>query len=205
LWKKEVTMKTVVASVVLLALSLVIPVNATSAASFATGRGSTLLAGEFLFSSAGGDLYETADGEGLTRIGIDPTVAYFVIRGLAVGGSFSFHSASQGDLSETVWGIGPRAMYFIGSRPRRSAKGATYPFLDVLFLYTKHSLDLGTDDWSATGTVIRFGGGVMYMISESAGLLGEVTYSLDSEKPEDGVSESGHDINIYAGFGFFLY
>jgi len=198
-------MKSIVASVALLSLSLLMYPNVSSAAGFPTGRGSILIAGEFLFSSAGGDLYETADGEGLTRIGMDPTVAYFVIHGLAVGGSLSFHSASQGDLSETVWGIGPRAMYFIGSRPRRSAKGATYPFLDVLFLYTKHSLDLGTDDWNATGTVIRFGGGVMHMVSESVGLLGEVTYSLDSEKPEDGVSESGHDINIYAGFGFFLY
>ncbi|MEE4311168.1 MAG: hypothetical protein V2J62_04810 [candidate division KSB1 bacterium] len=162
-------------------------------------KGSKIIAGELAFSSASGDLYENSDGDGVTSIEADPFFAYFIAPGLAVGANLLFESESQGDYSQSGWGIGPRVIYFIGSN------GPTYPYVDVSFLYMSGSWDTGENDYSWSGNMIRFGGGVMHMITSSVGLFGGVAYSIDSMKPEDGDSESGSQFHIAGGLAVFLH
>ena len=185
---------------------LIVACGSAFAQSFPTDKGSKIVAGEFAFSSAGGDLYENSDGDRLTTIELDPFISYFLTPGLALGGNFLLERMSQGDWSLTTWGIGPRLIYFIGgSQPISTVKGKTYPFLDAAFLYIKNTFKYDSDESSSLGTMIRFGGGILHMLSDSVGLFGEAVYSIDSIKPEDGDSESGNQFNIAAGFTFFLY
>lgn len=192
--------------VCILALTLIFAFGSACAQSFPTNKGSKIVGGEFYFSSAGGDLYENWEGDRLTSIEVDPFISFFLAPGLALGGNFLFERMSQGDASLTTWGIGPRLMYFIGgSKPISTVKGTTYPFLDAAFLYVKSTYEYNSYDSSESGTMIRFGGGILRMLSDSVGLLGEVAYSIDKMKPEDGDSVSGNQFNIAAGFTFFLY
>jgi hypothetical protein len=43
------------------------------------------------------------------------------------------------------------------------------------------------------------------MISNSVGFFGEVDYQIESQKPENGDSESGDAYNFIFGFNIFLY
>lgn len=189
-----------------LVFTLILAHSSAFAQSYHTDKGSKIIAGEFSFSNSGGDLYENSDGDRLTSVGFDPFISYFLTPGLALGGYFSLSSASQGDWSATAWGIGPRIIYFIGgSKSISTVKGTTNPFLDAAFLYLTRTSKYDSEEYSASGTKIRFGGGVLHMISESVGLFCEAAYSIDSMKPEDEDSESGSEFNITAGLSFFLY
>jgi hypothetical protein len=74
--------------------------------------------------------------------------------------------------------------------------------LQAGFFYTNISYD---SDRSQTGTKIRLGGGITHMISNTAAIAGLAAYDIDSEKPEEGDSESGNQFGIYAGLIIFLY
>jgi len=176
------------------------------AQSFPTNTGSVMLTGAFQFTNAGGDLYEDGDGDRATMISFNPVVNVFATPGFSLGGGLTFAYASQGDYSQTTWGIGPRMAYFIGGhKPRASAKGTVYPYLGTAFQYIHSAVDYGWGDFSASGTMIYFGFGFMNMITNTVGLFGEGGYQIDSQKPEDGDSESGTKINIVLGLASFLY
>jgi hypothetical protein len=174
--------------------------------SFPTDKGSTNLMGKFLFSSSGGDLYSGSDGNRLVAIEFDPAFGYFVSPGFSIGGQILYESLSQGDASLTTWGIGPELTYYIGgSEAKESIKGTTLPFLHAAFFYTNSSWDSGSSSSSTSGTKIRFGGGVMHLITNTVGLFGVAAYDIDNKSPENGDSESGNQFGVYAGFMIYLY
>ena len=199
-------MKKIYTCMCIFALSLIFSFGSAFAQSYHTDKGSKIIAGEFSFSSGGGDLYENSDGDRLTTIEMDTFISYFLTPGLALGANFLLIKTAQGDLSATAWGIGPRLMYFIGGNKSISTgKGKIYPFLDAAFLYIKSTSKGASYELSSSRTRIKFGGGILHMLSESVGLFGEAAYNIDSEKPEDGDSERGNQFNIVAGLAFFLY
>lgn len=175
----------------------------SSAQNSPVDKGSWFISGNFTFSSAGGDLYENSDGDRLTTIEFTPAANFFVGPGFSIGGRLLFESLSRGNSGITTWGVGPEINYFFSSSEEKSeAKGSTYPFLQAGFFYTNISYD---SDRSQTGTKIRLGGGITHMISNTAAIAGLAAYDIDSEKPEEGDSESGNQFGVYAGLIIFLY
>jgi len=198
-------MKRIFSFVCTLAVMLVVICSSAFAQSFPTDKGSKMILGGFAFSNAGGDLYEV-DGDRMTSIQVNPSVSYFVIPGLALGGKFLLQYASQGKASMTTWGIGPQVMYFVGgNQPKSTVKGTTYPYLGAAFFYTRSTFKDEDGKDTISGTMISLGGGMLHMLSKTVGLFGEAGYQIDNMKPEDGDSASGNKFNIVAGFTFFLY
>lgn len=195
----------IISCVCAVTFTLVVVCGSSFAGSFPTDKGSAMVAGGFVFSSAGGNLYEE-DGDRSTLIQFNPAINYFVTPGFAVGGKLLFARMSLGDESSTIWGIGPAVMYFFGGNaPKPTVKGTTYPYLGASFAYIHSTEDYGDEDFSLSGTTIAFGGGIVHMLSKTVGLFGELNYQIDNLKPEEGDSESGDKFNIGAGFTFFLY
>jgi len=199
-------MNKIITSVCIFAFVIILAYSLTFSQSFPTDKGSKLVAGEFSYSSSGGDSNENSDGDRDISIDLGSSISYFLSPGLALGADFLFGRSSQGDNSVTMWGIGPRLSYFIGGNHAVSTvKGTTYPFLTVSFVYVKGGYDYGDNESSVSGNVIGFGGGIMHMLSESVGLYGNVSYSIENMKWEDEDSESGNEFGISAGLSFFLY
>jgi hypothetical protein len=197
-------MKKVFYYLLVMTMSLVV-VHTSRAQSFPTDKRSQIVSGGFSFSSAGGDLYQSGDDR-LTVIELSPSIGYFVIPGLAIGGKFVLERTSLGEGSLTSWGIGPHIVYFVGAdKPRARIKGTIYPYLGAAFLYNRTTYKSGGWDSTASGTMISFGAGVLRMLSNAVGLFGEANYQIENVKPESGDSESGNTFNIAAGFTVFLY
>ena len=73
-------------------------------------QGTWLLQGTAAFSSSSGDLY---GNETLTTFSLSPTVHYFIINKLALGGKLDVVSRSQGNNSNTSLFVGPSVRYFL--------------------------------------------------------------------------------------------
>ena len=180
--------------------------NTSFSQEFPTDKGSWLLTGNFIFAYSSGEYYEDNDGESSTHWGIEPNVSYFVSPAIAIGGVLLMQNISQGDYSRNTVGIGPQLFYFIGGdQPREKFKGTTLPFLNIAYFYINHSYEVEYSDWDDTFTRIRLGGGMMYMVTSSAALSIHLTYNIDNYKYENGSSDEGTQLLIYAGFSVFIY
>ena len=169
-------------------------------------RGSVLLSGEFGFSSKGGDLYGNSSGDRLTTLEFNPQLGFILAHGFALGLFFSVSTESQGNGSNTNWGVGPAFMYLIGDNASGvSAKGATYPLVNAGIMYLQATTKSGNNTYSASGFRAFFGGGVCHYITESVGIISQVNYKLVQIKPENGKAVNGNSLNVEAGLIIFLY
>jgi hypothetical protein len=184
---------------------------------------STIVSGDFAFSSSGGELYEDSEGNRVMLIQSDPCLGFFVTPGLAIAGAFMLEVFSQGDNINTAWGVGPRILFFPTAllvkssslipepdteviRSKEIAKGAIYPYVSVAFLYMDERRKwCGTVQEKYTQKVIKLGSGFSYMLSNTVGLTTGVSYQMDSLRPKDHGSDSGNRFNINVGFVSFLW
>ncbi len=164
-------------------------------------QGSIMLSGSVYFSSLSGDLYEV-DGDALTTIGVDPTLGYFVVPSVMIGGVVDFANISQGDESMSVVGAGPMVGYFF-DMTKAEVKGSIYPYIIGFFTYRSISDDALDEDVSVTS----FGGkaGIDYMLSDGIALNAGVKFTSVSSKYGDEDSISGTEIWVGAGLSVFVY
>ena len=169
-------------------------------------EGSMMAAGGFSFSNWSGDLYEDADNNSQTVIDIFPILSYFILPGLAAGGEFAYSRISQSDWSYTAFGIGPQVRYyFVLNREQTEAKGSTYPYFSVNFLFGTAKFKSDSGESKYTYKTFGFGLGAVYMISDAVGVFGQGGFDIDSRKPEDGDSVSGNVLGFDVGFTYFIY
>lgn len=119
--------------------------------------------------------------------------------GLAIGAKL-YLGHSQGNTSTTSWGIGPQVVYFIGAGKEERK---FYPFLKGTLSYFESkgkidSLKIGPEHSSS----LSLGGGILYMLSERAGLSIEAIYGKSSAKREE--TKSGNLFSIMGGISVFL-
>jgi hypothetical protein len=184
------------------------------AQTFCTDQGSMELAGSVAFTKSSGDLYENADGDGITAFGINPAVGYFVIPGLEIGGQLLISKESQGDDSQSQFGIGPGFTYYIGG----ARKKTTYPFVTAAFMITSSSYKTTvselmikkaaakTSESKYSGTSIELGGGILHMLSKAVGLNVQVMYAMNGSKHEDAdKATKGSELSIWAGISAFVF
>ena len=199
-------MKRLFLSILLITGSLAFFCFSASAQTSPISKGSDLLTGGFAFCSAGGRYYED-DGNRMKIIQFNPSISTFVTRGCEIGGKFLFGNMSQGDVSMTSWGIGPKINYFIDVvEPKTPAKGSIYPYIGLSVVFTKSTYDGYLDEnFTINGILMSFNLGVYYMLSNSVGLIVEPSYEIDNMEVEGGSSVEGNKYNLIIGFSFFIY
>lgn len=192
-------------AIIILATALLLA--ATVSAEGPVDKGSVIVGGGFSFTSNGGDLYENFEGDGQTFITFMPNLAFFVAPSIAVGGEIIFQKSSQGDYSESGFGIGPSVAYFFNTDPTRTEiKGAVYPYVELYFQYIKLSMDDGGGDDKANLTAFGGKGGIMYMLTKHWAVNSNLYYQSESLKP-DGADDSisGSTLGLSVGVTAFLF
>lgn len=170
-------------------------------------KGSMIVGGEFSFTSNGGDLYENVEGDGLTIIGFSPFMSFFVAPSIAIGGEIQYDKSSQGNFSQSFFGIGPTVAYFFNTDPTRTEiKGVVYPYVQAYFAYAKVSEDYDGDDFEGTVTYFGGKGGIMYMLTKHWAVNTNLYYQSGNLKP-DGADDSisGNTLGFNVGVTAFLF
>ncbi|HPS57381.1 MAG TPA: outer membrane beta-barrel protein [Spirochaetota bacterium] len=100
-------------------------------------------------------------------------VNYFIIDGLAVGGSVHYASTetSSGD-SIDIWSIGPSVHYYYNTG------SAILPYASLSYIYSKAKIG-ETIDYDFTR--IPIGAGAAFMLGEHIALYGQFVYSFNSK------------------------
>jgi len=175
-------------------LLLVLP-EAARAQTYPVDRGSWIVGGSASFTSQGGD-----DADRTTSVMLNPSAQFFVLPGLAVGGTLSFSYTSDDLFSTTGLGIGSAVSYYFGRGER-----TVYPFVSASLSIRDFSFKADGDqvgsniDVSITGTTFDLSGGVALMVAKNVGLTGEIFYLQQNLRETDnGGSETliGTDLDI---------
>lgn len=164
---------------------------------YAIDKGAWVLDGTVSLTSQGGELYENSQGDRLTSLSLAPSVLYFVVPGLAIGGSLNLGYAAQGDNSATTIGVGPEIAYFFGA-----PESTVYPFVDGSVGY----FSLNTEGADASGITFEAGAGIAAMLSPSVALIIQATYNI-ANVSVDQVNEtfSGNQFGLQMGVAAFLF
>jgi hypothetical protein len=170
---------------------------------FPTNAGSVWFFGDLKFSSKGGDANET-DGHRYVSIDLDPTLAYFLIPGVAAGLNVQLRTSWRGDNRNTTWGIGPAIIFVVGGdQPRSTIQGSPYPYLVAAGLIGSQSYKSSSTYYTYTTTSsiigISLGPGICMMLTESLGLNMRISYNYYSIKPENGSAIKGNDLDMEVG------
>lgn len=180
---------------VLFALAALLLAPGALAQSYPIDKGSYLLGGTVSFTSQGDD---DDDGERLTTLELNPSFAYFVTPGLALGADMFYVSREFIGRSSTSTGIGPQLAYYFGGPTSKS-----YPFLAVGVSYT--SMDFGV---TYSGFGADLSGGMVFMVARNVGLTTEAFYqvlslSADTDFGDDEFSTNA--IGIRGGVTAFIF
>ncbi len=167
---------------------------AAAAQSYPTDRGSLLLGGGAGFSSSGSSVDGEEQGNRSTYLSLSPNVQYFVVPGLAVGGSLSVSRQSNGDASITSYGIGPEVSYYFGKGER-----SLYPFVSAGVRYFRNN---GSDDFSTSSLGYGASTGAVFMFNRSVGLRTSLYYNANQFEVED--TEIDND-QFGVGIGFTAF
>lgn len=184
-------------------LAMVLPMAISAhAAENPIDKGSVILAGDIFFQSQSGDLYENYQGDALTTISVMPSVSFFVVPGLAIGGNAEVFSLSQGGRSQTLYLVGPTVGgYFNMTRTRTEVKGSIYTYIEALFMFG--GMTNGSDI-----QILNYGGmgGVMVMLSNAVAADFNILFQGESWKPDDAnESTTGTTLRFGVGISAFLW
>lgn len=169
---------------------------AVQAQSYATDQGSLLLGGSAGFSSSGGSVDGESDPERSTFLNFSPSVQYFVLPGLAVGGNVVAQRSSTGDASVNTLGVGPAVSYYFGGSER-----SLYPFVSGSVRYLRNSGDL-VDDLSTVGYAASTG--AVFMFNRTVGLETSFFYNTNSFEVS-GVEVDNNTFGVQLGFRAFTF
>jgi hypothetical protein len=171
-------------------------------------RGSTIFTFTAGFLSASDELYESYEGKAFAAILLMPSVTYFFVSRIGVGGDMLLFLTGQEDNKSTTLGAGPKMMFTFGSEEAKC-----YPYLTMGFYFIRHDMEydnlfsLYDDiDITLTGWRGKIGIGTNYMLTRHLGLTLEGSYNTDSLELEDGGDvKTGEMFIVTLGFtGFFF-
>ncbi|MEQ1747041.1 MAG: outer membrane beta-barrel protein [Saprospiraceae bacterium] len=147
-----------------------------------TQTGSIMIGGNAGFSSS----------DGTTSIEIAPSLGFFVMDQLAVGGTISFANTSSDLADATGIGIGPFVRYyFMGEGSARVFAQGNFDWI---------SLKVGDAD-AVTGTAFGGGAGVSIFLNDHVAIDGLVGYTSSSIGEGDAVGTFGIRFGVQAFIG----
>lgn len=166
-------------------------------------RGSMIISGLFGFNNYR-DSRETK-GNSITFY---PSINYFVISGLTIGGRayLSYYSYSYADNTSSNYrylGIGPTISYYFG-KPRFGTDivGTIYPFIELSALYRAEKYSSNTGEAKGGYKEFVIDGGICYMLSRVFGLKIEIGYRYTTDSM---FYDKTNNIYVNVGFVSFYY
>lgn len=174
-------------NLILLVLLLLSPIRLFSQKSYAVDRGSIILGGTAGFSSTGEN-----GGDRFTRIALTPSLSYFLVPNLAIGGNATYSRFSTSGFSSTFFGIGPTIAYYFGDMNSKS-----YPFVSSSFFYGRQ-LDF------SSRIDLRFSSGVAFLIAKNVAITGEAFFLLINTI-DAGPEDNGNSFGIEIGISTFIF
>jgi hypothetical protein len=154
----------------------------TQAQSYAVDRGSVLIDGQASFTSTGAEVDGEDVDDRVTQLSITPSLQYFILPGLALGGELTLARAWDDDDSNTVYGIGPAVTYYFGAGER-----PWYPYLggSIQFTHEERDSDDGPDLPDVSFRTYKGAAGLLFMMSPGVGINAELFYQLASQDTGD--------------------
>jgi hypothetical protein len=104
--------------------------NNLFAQEYASDKGAMIINGSASFSSMGGQLYEDSGHKRTTNLSLIPSVDYFLLRNLFVGGTLEYTSRNQSGATSYTAGVGPDIGYVAGK-----PESKVFPFITTGLLY----------------------------------------------------------------------
>jgi hypothetical protein len=146
-------------------------------------RGSLLLAGTASATGA----KASGDESGTFSLDVNPRLAFFVTRGLAVNANLQLSHTSSSSFSGWQWGVGPGATYYFGGPSSR-----VYPFVTGRALFVRTHSRWRDGDFDAESSAVAWlaGGGVVLMLVKHVGVSGELFYQWTEYSQHADTSDS---------------
>ena len=163
-------------------------------------KGSMMASGGFSYRN-----FKERDG---TSFILSPSFKYFVYSGFSMGLDLNYNRESYWDGRQvfTTLGIGPSFMYFWNvGKDSAEIKGSTYPYIGLRGHYNHENVRLSqfpdvveyqNDVGSIFGDI-----GLMFMVSDHAGLSGEFYYVYQFS--QNSFYESW--VGLSGGISYFIY
>lgn len=146
-----------------------------------TDKGSFLFGGTFNILSLFGNFYENS-----LNVVLNPFGSYFIKNNIMLGGMFQLVLASQEGFSQTGYNFGPTVGYtFKKFKQGEEIEGAFIPYAKVGLLLTGTTNKFDNFKATTSGISIPIGGGFMYMLARTFGLMVDFAFSFDSMKFKD--------------------
>ncbi|HEX7118849.1 MAG TPA: outer membrane beta-barrel protein [Longimicrobiales bacterium] len=185
------------------ALAAALPATAP-AQTHALDRGSFRVGGTASFTSAGGEV----DGDPVdreTQLTLAPSVQYFLLPGLAVGGNLSLSRRGFGDDDAvTSYGIGPAVTYYFGADD--AADQDWFPYIDAGIRYVDVQVDdaiLGSEEPSVMG--YNAAAGILFLLSPAVGMTGELFYDRSDLENNIGTDTRADTFGLAFGISAFVF
>jgi hypothetical protein len=169
--------------------------NHLSGQEYAADRGAFIVGGTAGFTSSGGQLYE-AMGKRTTHISLIPSVDYFPVRNLFIGGVLQYSGSKEGDSNIYSFGIGPDIGYVFAN-----PESKILPLISVGYLYSKTNYDV-IDMYfpSTSASEFMFGAGVIVPVQKHIGVTFGAVYHQQKIK-----TQSGNVFALTLGIDGLLY
>jgi hypothetical protein len=161
----------------------------------ALNTGSILISGQASF------VVQDVEGsdDNATTLAILPSLQFFVMPGLAIGGELRFLHSSFDDRSSTSYGIGPAVSYYF------VRDGNAHPFLRGSVRYEHSSTDISPGgDVESDQLGLRASAGLLFLLSDAVGVDAALFYDRSSRDAGNG----DLDINAFGlavGISAFLF
>lgn len=162
---------------ILLAFAFLLP-EAAQSQTYPVDQGSWIVGGSASFTNQGNN----NDEDRSTSLFLSPRGQYFVLPGLAIGGTVSLSYTTRDNFSTTGIGAGPAVSYYFGRGVR-----TVYPFVSASASIRHLSTELGVSvdipgldvnaDQTNTSYSFDVSGGVAVMIAKNVSLTGEMFYT----------------------------
>ncbi|MFC1483998.1 hypothetical protein ACFL5M_02365 [Candidatus Neomarinimicrobiota bacterium] len=208
-------MKTILtASARILGLLLIITTFA-SAQSSPIDKGSRMFTLGMLVTNYQTDAIDDPSDDDINRLTsyqVNTSSSYFLGNGVALGMKAILTGAFyEEDFIETSWHIGPHLLYFFGRRTASDRPRSTYPYIGLSGAFGRTRL-VGL--WDADEIIVAMGGGLLYMVTETAAVTiemgyqenrrGDIAETVDSDIEKDYPRKRSERYNVMAGLVVFL-
>lgn len=128
---------------------------------YVSDKGAMMISGAASFSSSGGRLYEDNNHKRMTNLSIIPSVDYFLLRNLFIGGTIQYLT----NMSTSNIGVGPNIGYVAGK-----PESKVFPFISTGLLYSWGSYGYSTSEYF-------IGVGVIVPVQKHIGITFGATYN----------------------------
>lgn len=175
---------------VIVTVALLLPVCCFAQAQYAIDQGSFIVGGSAEVSGTKyGSIFDA--GSDTSIISFYPSLLYFVVPNLAIGGAGFYGSEDNGMTTSSSFGIGPAIAYYFGDQTSK-----IYPFIGASWIFFSDD----NHNWY----LIQANGGVAIMIAQNVAITCEAFYQAET-MDTDLSGDMSNTIGLRAGISAFVF